>query len=335
MRVGSGPVVEEDRFPCMGSEAHVILVGEDRPSVDGLAEWARARLDYFESCWSRFRPDSELSRANTAPGEWHPVSVETVELVDRALRARKATGGLFDPTLLVALMDAGYTTSLVPVDIGPVPVGPAPVGPVSGSGRDDVTGEGPDVDIDTVGRRLRVRPGVGFDPGGIAKGFAADLLVTELIGAGAAGACVNLGGDLRVSGVPPCVDGSPPVDGPPAWPIDVEDPLEPSGPPLRRLSVSDGAVATSSRRRRRWRRPDGTEAHHLIDPRTGLPASGEVLTATVLASEGWIAEALATAALLAGVVAAADIVVGAGATGVLVTTDGVVELDGLEVFIAA
>ena len=312
----SGALMVDTRFRVMGSDAHVaVATSGSRLDGDALLEAAHARLVRLESIWSRFLPDSELSLANSRPGEWVELSPETVELVDRALRARTATGGLFDPTLLGEVAAAGYVASLD----GSGRRGPVPVAP-----RDDASTA--PVELDRSGLRLRVRRGVGFDPGGIAKGFAADLIADELLHLGADGACVNVGGDLRVAGRVPG-----------DWTIDVEDPRVPDGPPIRRLSIAEGAVATSSRLRRRWTRPDGTESHHLIDPRTGRPARSAVLTATVVAAEGWVAEAAATAAFLAhdpaDPSAVADVLADAGATGLLVTTSGVVELPGVDEFL--
>src|SRR6185503_2885871 len=88
---------------------------------------------------------------------------------------------------------------------------------------------------------VRLPAGCGFDPGGIGKGLAADKVVADLIGAGAVGACVNLGGDLRVAGDAPNGD---------AWTIAVEDPW--SCDALADIGVRYGAVATSSIARRRW-----------------------------------------------------------------------------------
>ncbi|MBS1836353.1 MAG: FAD:protein FMN transferase [Actinobacteria bacterium] len=347
----AGTVVVEDRFACMGSEAHVVLTGADPGALEGLPELARARIDRLERIWSRFIADSELSLLNASPGRWHDVSDETFELVRRGLAARRATAGRFDPTMLDAVVAAGYTSSLAPVDVGPVDVMGAPHAPgvrrrsgragSDGAGSERAGGEHDGscgVELDPSGRRVRVRPGCGFDPGGIGKGFASDLVVDELIDAGAGGACVNIGGDLRVAGAPPGVPvgtgwATAPADGVGSWVVGVEDPRDPSGPVLRRLSLLDGAVATSSRCRRRWRREDGSEAHHLIDPSTREPATGEVLTATVVAARGWIAEALATAAFLEGSQGAAPVVADLGATGVLVTSSGVVELPGLDAFL--
>jgi thiamine biosynthesis lipoprotein len=144
------------------------------------------------------------------------------------------------------------------------------------------------------------------------------------MGEGAGGVCVNVGGDLRVSGHGP--EGGD-------WTVGVDDPRTP-GDQLVVLSLSDGAVATSSRCRRRWTRPDGSAAHHLIDPRTGDPAETEVLAATVLAADGWQAEALAKTAFLTGRPAFLARLAEAGATGLVVTTDGVTRAPGLGTFIA-
>jgi thiamine biosynthesis lipoprotein len=80
--------------------------------------------------------------------------------------------------------------------------------------------------------------------------------------------------------------------------VTVPDPIEP-GRELLRLAICDGAVATSSRLRRRWITASG-EAHHLIDPRTGRPADTDVVAVTVVAAEGWWAEALTKTLFLTG-----------------------------------
>ena len=139
---------------------------------------------------------------------------------------------------------------------------------------------------------MRLPFGVGFDPGGIGKGLAADLVAGELIARGAVGACVNIGGDLRVTGTPPHAGG---------WRIAIDDPLggRHAPPPLAVVELAEGGVATSSRLKRRWRGRDGEARHHLIDPLTGTTACTTVLTASVVASEAWRAEVLAKAAFLA------------------------------------
>jgi thiamine biosynthesis lipoprotein len=102
-----------------------------------------------------------------------------------------------------------------------------------------------------------------------------------------AGPClVNVGGDLTVrSG---------------RWPVAVTSDLT--------LELTAGALATSGRDRRRWLRA-GVEAHHLIDPATGLPAATDVLRTTAFADTAAEAEALATAAFLGGDVDAPRVLV--------------------------
>jgi thiamine biosynthesis lipoprotein len=98
---------------------------------------------------------------------------------------------------------------------------------------------------------------------------------------------VDCGGDLRVRA---------PASAP--FAIDIRHPL--TGEPIRRLSLSGGAVATSGIDVRLWLRPGGRPAHHLLDPATGEPAWTGLVGATALAPSALEAEALAKAALLSG-----------------------------------
>jgi len=97
-------------FRVMGTTAHVVVLGGG-PGV----EQCRRRLGELERRWSRFLPDSELSRLNDAAGSGVQVSPQTAALVDRAVRAWRATSGRFDPTVLHALRAAGYEVGETPV----------------------------------------------------------------------------------------------------------------------------------------------------------------------------------------------------------------------------
>jgi thiamine biosynthesis lipoprotein len=98
------------------------------------------------------------------------------------------------------------------------------------------------------------------------------------------------------------------------------------GEPVHRLWLGPGAIATSGIDSRLWRRPDGTFAHHLIDPMTGAPAWTGLVTVTALAPTALEAETLAKAALLSGPRTGGELLVEHG--GVLVHDDGDVELVG-------
>ena len=254
----------------MGSDVHVVVVGGRPSSLDA----ARSRIEDLEARWSRFRPTSEISRLNASAGTPLRVSGETVELVTHALDGAVVTDGLFDPTVLGDVIRAGYDHSLEP-------------SPDPGAVVDRSLGPGFErIFVDAGSSTVTLPRGVGFDPGGIGKGLAADLVAEELMTEGTAGACVNVGGDLRVEGAGP--DGG-------AWVVAVEDPLAPV--PIASVALSSGAVATSARTRRTF----GGGRHHLIDPRDGWSARSGLLASTVISGRGWRAEVLAKAAFVAGV----------------------------------
>ena len=150
--------------------------------------------------------------------------------------------------------------------------------------------------IDDVVGAVTLPPGVRLDPGGIGKGLAADLVAEELMARGAAGAMVNLGGDLRAVGRPP--EGE-------VWVVGVDDPQDP-GHERARVVLVQGAVCTSSRAKRAWATTDGRRVHHLVDPARGTPIESEVVAVTVLAGQAWWAEAMAKVLFAAGPAAGPD-----------------------------
>lgn len=198
------------------------------------------------------------------------LSRETFELIDKAVFAWKKTRGRFDPTVLAALVALGYDRSFETIDAeGPTGLHtPAP----------GCAG----IELDRTNLAVTLPRGVTIDPGGIGKGLAADTVVRELLAAGASGAMVNLGGDVRVAGRSSNDDG---------WSVLVEDPFT-RGEALTTIHLNDGAVATSSRLERSWQR-DGVPYHHIIDPGSGLPCAGDVAAVTVVAGTAWWAEVMA------------------------------------------
>ena len=260
----------------MGTQAHLVVVG----GRGTLADDAAARLAELERLWSRFLPDSEISKCNALSGRAVAVSAETVQLVERAVTGWKMTEGRFDPTILTALCDAGYDRDFrAAVRRAPdyLPPGTRSVPGCAG------------IAWDVEARTVTFPAGVSFDPGGIGKGLAADIVTEELLAAGAAGALVSVGGDVRVRGEAP--------DGP-TWTIAIDDASR-AGVELFQIGLHDGEVATSSRLQRAWQTRGGA-AHHLIDPRTGKPAETPLVAVSAVASEGWWAEIVAKAVLIGG-----------------------------------
>jgi FAD:protein FMN transferase len=251
-----------------------------------------AEFGRLETVLSRFRSDSELSQLNEA-GEGH-VGPELLEVIELAIEARAASGGRFDPTVHDAVVAAGYDRSFELLDDGPgAATTPARVGGA--------------VAVDRTAGHVALEPGYRLDLGGIAKGWAADRALAFLASAGPA--LVNAGGDVAAAGR--------------LWPIAVE-----AGGGAITLGLEDGGVATSGRDRRTWT-SKGEERHHLIDPVTGLPAEGDVLTVTVAAGSASEAEVLAKTLFLAcDSRRALDEAELAGIPAVLVTSAGEVLLAG-------
>lgn len=292
-------MVREVRFRAMGADAHVLVHGDVR-----LLDVAVRRIEVLEARWSRFRPASELSQANAAGGRPLLVSPDTIRLFAAMREAYDVTGGTYQPAVLGALEALGYDRSL-PEVTGPATLPEArPVPPFLAA-------------IDERIGLVQLPAGVRVDPGGIGKGLAADLVADELIAAGAEGVLVNLGGDLRVRGVP---------EGRGPWRIAIEHPDDPTVI-VGVVTLADGAIATSTVARRRWTAEDGAAVHHLVDPRTSRPADACFRQATVVCGRAQWAEVYAKCVLLDGglppVAAAAVLTVAEdGAVGVQGTDAG-------------
>ena len=173
-----------------------------------------------------------------------------------AMEAADDSGGVYDPTLLRTLERIGYDRTFGEVEQCGARNTIADV-PSFGSWRR--------VGLDRGVRSVSLPADLALDFGGIAKGWAADLAAHSI--GSLPWALIDAGGDLRIAGQP-----EEPV------PIGVADPADPSIEILQ-LGVEAGALATSSVVGRRW----GVGLHHLIDPRTSLPACTGVVQATVWA----------------------------------------------------
>ncbi len=279
----------------MGSDAHVIVVGGP-----GLALEAEHRIADLEARWTRFDPRSEVSALTRHAGEPVIVSAETRELVEHAIAAWRLTRGLFDPTVLGALEQAGYDQSFddLPPNRTDLPL------------RTDRASAPATADIQVDANCVRLPPGTRFDAGGIGKGLAADIVVDEILAAGAAGVCVNLGGDVRVAGTSPTGD---------AWTVGIDHPERVEA--IARVGLAHGAVATSTTLRRQWL-VDGERRHHLIDPGTGRPSESDLAFVTVVDGHAWRAEVLAKAILLHGTPGAFALVGNTGAAAIAVDCAG-------------
>ena len=209
---------------------------------------------------TRFSTDNELARLNASQGSWVEVSEELEQMLRASLNAYEVSAGLVNVAVLPSMLAIGYTRPLTR-GAGVATLDAGPAAPL------------PDV-LEVAPGLARLAPNAGVDLGGIAKGWMADRLC-GLLGRNS---LVNLGGDLSARGRGP--DGQ-------GWPVGIAG---------QTYLLTDAGVATSSTRRRRW----GENLHHLIDPRTGLPARSGLTEVSVVAGTATEAEVVAKAALIAG-----------------------------------
>ena len=263
-------------FKAMGCHMFVALdLPEDQHVELGqIPGW----FETWEQSLSRFRETSELNQLNRSAGAPFQLSETLWEVLRESLTSEQLSHGLVTPAILDALVMAGYDRSFDQLKTSPseLPSNPLdPAGILSG------------VQLNEATRTVCLPIGLHLDFGGIAKGWAAGQATLRLSAFGPA--LVNAGGDISISG--PQSNGE-------AWPIGITDPFDPDSS-LEVILIERGSVATSGKDYRRWQR-DGVWQHHIIDPRTGMPAQTDVLTATVIAPSAVEAEVAAKVVLISG-----------------------------------
>jgi thiamine biosynthesis lipoprotein len=295
----------ERRLDLFGTRVRILVAPRDRRAAQEVERLFRRQHRLL----TRFEPSSELSQLNADPRETVRVSAQLAGALEAALETARLTDGLVDPTLLEPLRRAGYATSRVGVE-------PADLRAALASAPARTPAEphprGAWRQVEVAGGYVRRPPGMCFDLGGSAKGYAADSAAALL--AGHDSFAVDVGGDIAFGGearLPRIVVVQ--------HPFDHRQDL--------RFPLVEGAIATSGLASRVWEAPGGGYAHHLIDPSTGEPAWTGVIQATALAPTAVAAEALAKAALLAGPEAGRLLLAAHG--GALVLDDGRVSVAGL------
>lgn len=256
-------------FSSMGTDVAVLAPPSQLTAAVGIV---RPLFAAWDERFSRFRPGSELSRLNRSAGTSFSASEPMLEVVSAAIAAARATGGLFDPSVAPRLVALGYDRDFAEL------ASHRPEARLAGWH----AGGWREIEIDRAGGWIRLPAGTTIDLGGIAKGMAVDAALALLQQRAITPACVNAGGDLGVIG-----------ELEQGWPIGLDEAGE------RTVVLHAGGLATSSVLRRRWH-VGPHERHHLIDPRTGMPATGSVVSASVSATSCREAEVAAKAALLLG-----------------------------------
>ena len=266
---------------ALGTLVHLVVTEPScLPAARRLLEADLAAVDL--AC-SRFRADSEIcTLQGTNDTKAQQVSLLLAEAIAVALRAAELTDGDVDPTVGAAISALGYDRDFEQIQAARRPAGQLTVRTVPGWRQ-----------VRLEGQTLTMPAGVQLDLGATAKAWAADRSAARIEERMGCGVLVSLGGDIAVAG--PAPEGG--------WRIRVQDvtgaPDETPDGPYALIAIRDGGLATSSTRARRWQR-GGDVLHHILDPRTGLPA--EPVWRTVLVAAGTCADANAasTAAVIRG-----------------------------------
>ena len=271
------------------------LYGADATALDD----ALAACVRYENLLSKTVEGSDVWRINNAGGATVTVSEETWEILRRAKEINAATGGAFSITIapISAMWDLTDGTKRMPTDEARLAALPLVDDSVI------VLGEGNTVTLPA---------GVQIDLGGIAKGYIADQLAA-LLAPRCMGAIISLGGNTYVVGDKP--DGSLNTVG-------VQDPFASTGALEGVLMCKNISAVTSGTYERGFEGSDGRWYHHILDPKTGLPAETDLVSATLLMTSSMTADALATAFIVVGSERALALAQEMGVDAVFITKDG-------------
>jgi len=265
----------------------VVLLVDDPGALATARAIVERELRAIDRACSRFRPDSDLQRANAGAGRFVGVDPLLIEAVEVALRAAVLTDGDVDPTVGNALILAGYDRDWTLLERPKPGQGSAAVtGPPVVTAR--VTPGWRAIDLDRERSAIRVPTGVRLDLGASAKAWVADRAAAAVHDATGAGGLIGLGGDIATAGAAP-------EEG---WRIYVtDDHRRAPGEQGQTISIRCGGIATSSTTARRWRH-EGRTQHHIIDPATGAPVARSWRTVSVAAETCLDANIASTAALI-------------------------------------
>lgn len=286
-------------FYGLGTSNQITLYDDGYQSA---FDHALAKVREIESRLSVFRPNSEIARLNEQAGI-RPVimSPETLKLFEYALHMKQKSGGAFDITTgpLIRLWGIGKKQDFIPCQ----------------SQIEECRSlvHSTKIQIDPENHTAYLpHPEQSVDLGGIAKGYAADEVKKILLAYGVKRATINLGGNIitigeKEQGIP--------------WTIGIQNPLAPTGTYVGTIKVTDATIVTSGTNERFFLK-DGVRYHHLLDPRTGIPARSGLLSVTVVSSNSMEADALTTALFILGMKEGTKLLQEKEAEAIFLTEDG-------------
>jgi FAD:protein FMN transferase len=262
---------------AMGSGLEIEVFGPDQAVCDRAVEEARAEIDRLDRMMTDWKAQSPLMDINRAAGEKAvQVPPELLFIVERSLRMSELTEGAFD----ISFAGAGKLWNWR----APDPV--VPSAEAVKASLENVGWRG--IAVDAAAKTVRLsKPGMRIGLGAIAPGYAGDLAMAKIRALGIKDACVNMSGDVLLSGRK---EGAP-------WNVALTHPRK-KGETLLVLPVSNAAVSTSGDYERYFEK-DGKRYCHILDPRTGYPAD-RCQSVTIVAPNLAFADGLATGVFVLG-----------------------------------
>ena len=259
-------------FKAMASACELVLAVDDEPEAQAMAAAAISEVQRIEAKYSRYQPDSIVSRINAAAGgQAVACDEETWSLLNYADSLYQSSGGLFDITSGVLRRAWNFYDHRLPV-----PADLEALRQLIGWRR-----------VEREAQAVRLpEAGMELDFGGFGKEYAADRAGALLAAKGLHHGYVNLAGDMRMLGPKP--DGSP-------WMIGIQDPRDKTAI-LATIPVDRGGLATSGDYERFFEL-DGKRYCHILDPRSGQPVT-HWRTVSVVAPLAVVAGNCATIAML-------------------------------------
>ena len=264
---------------------HISLAAYTSPSADEAAvrkafDACVSEIRRIESLMTTWRPDAELSRVNAAAGK-APVSVspETFDIVKESVHASEISEGAFDITF-----ESLHGLWKFDQDLDPHPPTDAQIRaklPLVGYRHIHLDETAHTIYLDQAGTKISL--------GGIAKGYAVDRAAKVLRDSGLTSFYVQAGGDLYAAGTKP--DGS-------AWSAGIRDPRGPEGRYFAVIALRDHAFSTAGDYERSYV-IDGKRYHHIIDPKTGRPATAS-RSVTIYAPTALLADEIDDAVFILG-----------------------------------
>lgn len=275
---------ESGNRQVMGTFAHLIIVAPNRKIAEKAAKDAFTAIENVDNLMSDYKEDSEISIVNRdAFQRAVQVSEPTFEVIQRSVELSKLTDGAFDITVgpLVALFRREKETGIASTQ-NETEQAQSKVGYEK-------------LILDESNRTIRFSvEGMKLDLGGVAKGYGIDKAVEAIQKAGALGAMVDVGGDVRCFGVP--------SKGKKTWLVGIQDPnIETENDDIGvvlALKISNGAVATSGDYQQ-FAIINGKKQSHIINRNTGSSAEG-LSSVSIITDNATDADALATAVSVMG-----------------------------------